>query len=131
MKMLQTIVSVVPFVLSPTAALSSFFCSMALRHSLAGHSAFCPHEGLLSINLHFFSFMFFPHVIGFHAHRLARTVCSQIRCKVLSDCWDVAVNSIYAERLGFSYNVYIQVHLKDLEYYIKVNFIPHFNLKLA
>lgn len=130
MKMLQTIVSVVPFVLSPTTELSSFFCSMALRHSLAGHSPFCPHEGLLSINLHFFSFMSFPHIIGFHAHRLARTVCSQIRCKVLSDCWDVAVNTA-AERLEFSFNVYIQVHLKDLEYYRKVNSIPHFNLKFA
>lgn len=38
--------------ITPTAELSPF-CSVALRCSQTGHTLFCPHEELLSINLHF------------------------------------------------------------------------------
>lgn len=94
-----------PFILSPHSRALQPLCSIALRHSRTSHASFCPHKGLLSFNLHFLSFMSSRCVIGFRAHRLAKAVCSQHRCKVLCDSCNVSQCNLVAKQ-GSSFTIH-------------------------
>lgn len=80
---------------------SLFFCSIAVRHSRTSRTPFCPHEGLLSFNLHF-PLLCPPLRNWFPCSSSCKggLVCSQLRCKVSCDSCDVAVNAILLRSKG-------------------------------
>lgn len=97
-KMLQAVVSVVPFVLSPHSRAFQLFLQHGCDAELGQPQSFFAHTRGFYRSICIFLFYVLPLCNWFCAHRLARTVCSQIRCKVLSDGLDVAVNTVFMQK---------------------------------